>query len=1680
MSSPDEVQIKQSIEEQEASSESVDKPAVESSAGMEEEASIQEIEDIEENESNKDELSFVEGIDSVQIASPSLGQSNDSDINPMLCIQLGDHMIIESKYGKIIGTVYYRTEELIRIKPDSVSNRLYDFPMNKTEEGEEFDESSEVTGGYIIEKRRKESFVEQNDIRVNQEIRTFDKEGNLFQRYQITNVDVNNDTFSIKIPEEDDEIIECNFEGIPLDTPFVIMEKIASDVSSPNDELEPEEIQTDALEQESEEDLVEPDEEDEEMIQVEGTIQVTLPTVYEEAESYEQKIPDDMQRISALNDFIQGIDPSLQKDPYALRSIRILVDTLYHLQKSSMKYTSRGELDGTSESYVTTMLDLIERSIIPLGRPVLRVSKKFYSYGIDEQKESDENIFQDFDEELSRMTTKSSKLVSSVVESSTKALNKEWNDIRSYLEEYGSPWNRLDNSSNAWKALSDTDFFRMSAPESIDNPTQFTLPGYTPSDSKEQYPIFYRVPFGLERALSITYRKGKDRRKETWIPEDRASLKSYIFFPLSTANAMGVTRSYSLAVDSGRSQLVPKTMKTILREVGVPKEEGNTDDVILINTMGDNTAGDIPIVAYINGLTIPSLGVGDAIPVLAQYGMDRMEISEEIYSVLQTKIKTYQRQLISVLGGLRKELEKTQPIIPEDNPLLIEPAWLQSMNGQPALAEELKEYERTNMSLASSDIGKASYLMKTHPIYFQVAAGKDSKQTLLAYHNAIRNQYFEQLRIGYIKNKQEYESGIHPIKNSCKHVSDLVSIRKIRNDTERFQELIRVFRRYQGVTEQNWINCNECKGHFICLHERLQLRAFMNPKEKDSIEKDLILSFSGGQFQGKYICRNCGQAMRELDFDKHMEFDSNGRPISGNAALIDEDALFDENFESALDPILEPSIKDELNLKGDEELYFNIIRRIANDTGIVLDSTGYQNVIRPMSKKISKFSSEDDYNARISTAPSKYAPYQEARAREIITAASVYLLLEVQTRIPSYRIQQTQIGCDSPGFGGFPLEMDETQLQGIKYLACAISSIDMDEYPWTDAFQTISDESSRRNRIEMYILTMTRNSLKLDTVQMQLSQKRISLEQSRKDSSYHDETGAVKDLIPSSFLPEQLILSKDAAAMDVIQPDVVEKMGKEGERALARLWIRQAHQTARETAMVLRGSPYAETTCCMNKLNEPGIFWKDRSELPPTPFRAITLNQQGSFLLTHFQPREMEQTVTEANKDLYYRLFLKYCFKGERIGYLHQPGLTNICLWCGLSFPVHPSVMDIDKEGRGALVDVDTNTEAFNDLLDTIHTVNHVDSKKLLIPSHVKEVMIQMANIEQPPIMDWKNHITTIMTDLSKRIVRPGATLETERHEISSIVGNLSNTVSEYKDKLTRMKYITAHIPKLDYIASLSWSDFFKVIQSYFMVPFQRMVVNFSSESLVVPNELKVDLSKDHVTKYLEPILKKEIHFLQVNQNKLYDGDGIKMSFAHAKMRYFISQLSMLLPFMNKIRPSQIPGKDMLLKYIQRAILYGPIYTLLDASHYPENSFPQGSSDKSIRFLMDYVSYQLQKYDLEKLAYDDAKIKNRIAVRDEKERVSIIKRFDSLSEEERQVELINKRLGLGDWARGGKKAIYSYDKEHFDFEDRQRHEMGISNFPGIDSDDGQGNHDYAFYDDEERGYDHVQLDADDA
>ena len=1633
---------------------------------------------------------------SVQIAPTDDTNPIGNEENPMLFIQLGDRVVIDSKkYGRTIGNVYYRSLDIIRVKPDGVSNTLHDFELEQTEDEELYKEEDGVIAAYVVEKRKFESFVEQQDYRINQIIDTFDSNGEMYKSYKIIAVDKENDNIQIQDLDDEDNKYDLNFDfiGISLDEDFTVI-SIRQLVGLEEKSIIPNEAQITPVKNEDDVD----EDEDEDDGEVIGFVEITRPKVFREAAIFEQRIPDNLQKIDALNDFIGGLDPMLQKDPKAIRAVRVLVETLFNLKQATVAYNDDGSIKGTKDISALTLAELIKKVPIPLGRPVLDIKKREYILTNlllnDETKENieDNDIFVvDFADEFRAMTEKKSSIVSgTMVGAKGGQVVKEWIDQQDYLKKYASPWISETATEPIWHAINDSEFFRKSPPEVIEEENgnlrlENTVPGYVASHDRKTAPTFYKVPFGMERALSTTYRKGVDRKKQVLIPEESATMNSYLIFPAKTVDSVGKKRSRSVAIDSGRSQMPKKMMKSIILETGGPKEVGTSNDLILLD-VERGTLGNIPLPDYIEGLSIPALGIGDTFDVLEQYGIDDIELTPQIIEVLVKKIELYQAQLLTTIAKLRQIIESETQKNPEINPFLELPSFLEEIRSQPTLVEDLEEFERINPSLAQSDLGKVAYLMKKHPDYFQVAAGKNPILIAKALLNANNMSYLQALKVANLLRYNELNAGEKPKPNTCKHVADLVAVKKIYDDVERFQKLIDFFKKYQGERDNNFINCNLCKEHLICVHERLQIQAFLNPMEKLAIEKEIILKFSGGVFQGKYICRNCGQPIKDLDFDNNIEFDDDGKPKSGRAVLVDEDAIFEEKLDLIVSVPIEPSDKQKLELNDDETKIYNIVREIAERVGVSLDIIGYRTVINRTLAYINAFPKKDVYIQQLKLNPSLPKDYEVTVARNTVSAAAVYLLLEIQTKIPSYVVKYALIGCKDPGFDGYPLNTEISNKQGIEYIACAVSSIRRNEETWKNTgFLNVKDEKLRQAGIMKYMTHILTKVVRNDMIQAQLAEKRKYLADLMEKGDVGK--GIIKDNIPATFLPQQIIITPEEAAKDAITPEVLSSMGNKGQQGLVKLWIREAHLLAKKTASLVRGSPLSETTCCLANIEGPGTFWRNASDLPKIGRRQLVPNQQGQMLVTEFNPRELSSDVAEPNKELYYRIFLKCCFQGPRIGYSHEPGLTNTCAWCGFQFPTYPAVMDVDTEGKSALAsqNIQTTTEEFTRLLDTIHDVNKVISVKIPELQSVKEIMNEFGSIMPAPLEGW----TDIINKTTEQFLQlpPDA----DKGDIALAAALISDaTINSEKVIQERLKDENFQ-NILKEITKLSWMNFFQVLQNYFIIPFQRILSQFSTTSLSIPIELTKALSEDHIKKDIVPILENDTAIIKVKVEEIKKPN---YELARVKIKYFLDQLSAILPFKNKLKPIVVPGREITLVYIQRALLYGPLATLVSSSEIApgtEIKSPIKSlGDPSIRFLLDLIVINLSKFKREKLSFNDKEIKELIAIRDEKERTNVIAEFNKLTDEERAVELMNKKLGLGKWAVGGTKLIYAYDKDYYDEERKKREAAGIIDFPGLGPDqmaafEGPQMDEFGFrvYDDgefeREGGYDHNQHGDDD-
>lgn len=1158
-------------------------------------------------------------------------------------------------------------------------------------------------------------------------------------------------------------------------------------------------------------------------------------------------------------------------------------------------------------------------------------------------------------------------------------------------------------------------------------------------------------------------------------------MNSYLLFPQADAASLGTTRSGSVAMDSARSQQPLQTMDMILE-----KHEGivpapTASQIISLNLESDPaTLGNYEVADYVKELDTPGLGLGDTYMSLVEFGLDKVEMSTDVATVLVEKLERYQAQLTQALNKLREEvgiLAQT-PIEPELNNLLPEEAWSEleaRIRADSVLGNDMKLFDITALSYVKSDIAKVAYLMHKHNDLFQAVLGNSPVIMARERVNAIRRTYREDLEIARILYLNNLMRGAAPKPNKCEHVAALATIRAVPDEGERYFALTKFFTKYQGKrgTDDNWIYCTLCERELLCVHERLQIQAFITPNanERETLQKEINIQFSGGVFQGAYICRHCGQPIREIALDTHLQFDDEGRPMMGRSELIDKDAVRQEELDAAfgLDQILEADVAFQNEA---EIMYYNVLREIADRAGVPISKSRYKDLVALFSEVMKAFPSPSSYE-RMAKKDPKLPTYSTALARTLVRNGACFVVLEAQTSIPDLSIRQT-IPKLAPTFLGYPYSDDRADQRAIQYISLVINTIKKTTIPpWSDMEFKPTDSKTRmqviQESIEKAMVAMMTNSPISALLVDLIHKKRHYI---AKKFTVEGATTDARDHIPSTFLPKQVVLTgADAAGSEegAIIPEAVAATGKED--AVVSAWIQQGHAAARKNAPLVLESPYSDITCCRSNITSPGNFWRSLTSLPPLSLRQLGKARQPTIFQPEFRPRPLEFLTAKVPPELTYRLFLKVCYDGPRKGELHEPGLTHQCAWCGFQFPTHPAVMD-DREGKAALEEqgISTSMEAFAELLDITHRKNEAQKYPLPPSPGLDATMEQLLALDPAPMVGWNEMVTALVAAVRE------SGRENEQGVLTAI-GPISEwnegALARLKGGLIRLG-VKRRIDVLDEIKSLSWPNFCEVIQAYFLVPYQQILSGFNIESVFLPLELRKELSSTHADQIEGEILAPSFRIVTRFLN-LFKKEG--MGFAYAKLARFVEQMQVVYGLKNKIRDVYFPGRENTFRHLQETLFLGPLDTLFDERIIPEG-YGQGAGAGAggvqlgfpMNLLGELMNATFQKYEKERLGYNDAELRTELDVRREREKERILSQLRGMSQEERKLETTMMRLGIGKYAVGGTSAIYKYSKAQFDVEQQELAEAGIAVFSGYGPDnepmpegrraDATGNYDY--------------------
>ncbi len=1551
----------------------------------------------------------------------------------------GDRIKITSnRYGEIKGSIYYlNPESLIRIMPDGVSNIVYDFPIINGE----FDPDLGIYGEIeLLSEGPKTTFVEWQGFQVDQQLTSFLKDGSLGQSYTITAVNIDKDI--IKIKDDSDAEMELDFSegGIPQGAEFVVL-RIHQKIE-PEDELTEEELQKNAIEtqekQEAEEEL---DEELEDVFEVlDETEEQQFTRIQEVSES--EKVYDEItQKRSLLDDLYHLLDITTQRNPLVIKRIGTFVEQISLLKNSIIKRAVDGRPLGEEMISLETLSDVLKNKNVPIVRPVLDTKRVGLDFFIDEYEE-------DFIEDEQ---TKLYNFVNFIQSSAD------------YMETYGSIpagepnvgiprfyrmineyFNRFPMGDLYTKTgvqfQSDSEYFRFTAPgfEELNNIEEKAREDTILNNELivEELKLKPLLLFkkdnshSYRRAHGPTYRPKEKGGVELMIAGDQANVKGYVLFPYKAVldGAIGATRTGKLWDSILRSMAIKTSMDKLLTLLGGVTDENDANKIMYLPST-DTTAISVPFSEYLKILlqNVVIRGYGDMSTINYDLGIADMEPNIEQQEIINKRVQEVIASLREMIRLARENLSKPSEkaklnLISQD---FIKRAQ-ESMKNEKHLQLLYEEMSMKTPGYKNVDIALMATMMRYAPDFF-IAVLSGNKNAI----NREKKRFITHL-INQTHKTILVEKGVEPTINPCAHVSALNSIRKVNNDTERYALLTEFIGKFKGDQEENWITCLFCKQHLLCRHELLQIRQFLHPNEFDAIQKMIILDFSGCGSDGHhYICCTCGLPIADVDFDKNVEFNDEGVPMMGNSVLVDKETFEDETFRILLG-LKKDGEQDVIQFKTtlENELY-RVLSAIMTTMDIELKLDTIYRILERGNNIIKNLISEKDYYVK--RPKGNYTAYT---SQNKIAVLSALLLIEIQSNIPSILPKIAVAGCKA-NFGGYPFDSDakpedSEKSPGIEYFSCVVPNMSINDVPWTRAYQIETKEENRKLAFRKLFFSALRVLTNDGVVQQLLENKRRYVQQIV--GSDAERVRPMERHIPG-FLPRMEMPgeAKDNAARSPTIPEGTN--GRLGQVLQADNWIRAANEMARETANIVKESPFAESSCCFDPITDPGKFFRE-ARLPELPkFSVLKPNySRQSICYTPIIPRSLQAFNATPSLSLAYFVLLQICPRGPHKGLVHELGYDRQCDWCELTIPDPLSYTTMDKDGvvginqeflQTWLLSTNFNlTEAsFQDLLDTAHRRLTFDFYKSPIPQTPNQILDTFLSNPYAPVDNFEELVKKVMQNLSRE-----GQVKGNVEEISVALALAVQPLRESIEK-SNIKYFIGElgINILNSMLKNTPEAILESIRTYFLIPAQRVLSAYDKESsLRIPAYYKIDPKRKEVltlffndhTKYLETSVYSD------------DEEDTSLYKAYYKLTYFVEQVSSLLNHASELRVSRLKYNpdlntkiiSVFLKEILRIILYGPLISLLDPAVHPE--YPEGievsaepgrSDDTIKKFVVDCLIL----YSKERYVFNSEEVRQKIEEAKEKEKNKIINYLDTLPPEIRNLELQKRRMGIEQWEEWG-------------------------------------------------------------
>jgi hypothetical protein len=726
------------------------------------------------------------------------------------------------------------------------------------------------------------------------------------------------------------------------------------------------------------------------------------------------------------------------------------------------------------------------------------------------------------------------------------------------------------------------------------------------------------------------------------------------------------------------------------------------------------------------------------------------------------------------------------------------------------------------------------------------------------------------------------------------------------------------------------------------------------------------------------------------------------------------------------------------------------------------------------------------------------AHYDNYFATYQITGLCALVVLEIQTSTvtPPTPITDCPFSRD-----GFPL--DEAPTGALTYVACIVANITRNDAPWnltswsavTSTPKRIAAISDATKRIVERILALGKDNVPLsitDTYRDGLKHERDRRLTLGVD---HELRASDGDILPVSFRPIQRIVlpgtGDEKPVANVKRFLVTVTTGPLAEirsfvdtrsEQLALHLVNDSHKTSKASVKD-QITKRSDATCCFTKLadvatigmgilaNTANDAQKKEYELQSSAKSSLeNRDPAASFGGTHFYVPWAAPVTTAvipgADPSMFYKIFIKNCYKGDRYGYPHEISVNSVCRRCGFPYPKELDMLDTsdttaakrrDELSLAALAGVEINEESFSRLdrqIKMIKTIPlsapRVDTNFLAelaaIGGILKDILlptVENADASKETIPSDIDILIATMTDIQAKNLQGIA----RRARFADDVSKRYDTI---RDKFMGCFSADTGRLVLSSIESLTETSVgsmsIRNLQQILVVQGTQIACKFLN---INPKGRKWfgSISLNHQN-LLDKIWDKSAEMVVEALKDMDDGEEVVTDLQFILTQFTKTYSQLYDSWIREIR-SNIHFTDDEYKIVLRWFTLSGLTALMKCdSIYYRDITTAGKKNLVSRYLTNWIESTIQsnaKYN-KRYQLNVSQIQEAINARAELEKAYFINRFDVLDNDLQAVEKMKKALKIGDWAVGTVKNLFTYDANFYEFERSQRAEMGLPEF----------------------------------